>query len=78
VNLLGYTPDEALSAATLLGGELMGMGDELGQVKQGFLADLLLVDGDPTQDVTILQDRKRLRAIMKDGRFHKDPALAGL
>jgi imidazolonepropionase-like amidohydrolase len=78
VNLLGYTPDEALSAATLLGGELMGMGDELGQVKQGFLADLLLVDGDPTQDVTILQDRKRLRAIMKDGRFHKDPALAAL
>ncbi|GAB3464891.1 amidohydrolase family protein [Massilia terrae] len=78
VKLFGYTPQEALSAATLLGGELMGMGDELGQVKQGFLADLLLVDGDPTADVAILQDRKRLRAIMKDGRFHKDPALAAL
>lgn len=78
VQHLGYTPTEALSAATLLGGELMGMGDELGQVKQGFLADLLLVDGDPTQDVRLLQDRQRLRAIMKDGRFHKDPALAGL
>jgi imidazolonepropionase-like amidohydrolase len=56
----------------------MGMGDELGQVKPGFLADLLLVDGDPTADVRILQDRERLRGIMKDGRFHKDPALAGL
>jgi imidazolonepropionase-like amidohydrolase len=56
----------------------MGMGDELGQVKAGFLADLLLVDGDPTADVTVLQDRQRLRAIMKDGRFHKDPALAEL
>lgn len=78
VKLFGYTPQEALSAATLLGGELMGMGDELGQVKQGFLADLLLVDGDPTADVAMLQDRKRLRAIMKDGRFHKDPALAAL
>lgn len=76
VRLFGYTPAEALSAATLLGGEMMGMGDELGQVKPGFLADLLLVDGDPTRDVTVLQDRKRLSAIMKDGRFHKDPALA--
>ena len=78
VQHFGYTPAEALSAATLLGGELMGMGGELGQVKPGFLADLLLVDGDPTRDVTVLQDRQRLRAIMKDGRFHKDPALAAL
>jgi imidazolonepropionase-like amidohydrolase len=76
VQHFGYTPEEALSAATLLGGELMGM--ELGQVKPGFLADLLLVDGDPVGDVKVLQDRQRLRAIMKDGRFHKDPALAGL
>ncbi|MBB3221888.1 amidohydrolase family protein [Pseudoduganella umbonata] len=78
VEHFGYSPEEVLSAATLLGGELMGMGDELGQVKPGFLADLLLVDGDPVADVRVLQDRKRLRAIMKDGRFHKDPALAGL
>jgi imidazolonepropionase-like amidohydrolase len=72
VRHFGYTPAEALAAATSLGGELMGMGEELGQVKPGFLADLLLVDGDPTQDVTILQDKQRLRAIMKDGAFHKD------
>jgi imidazolonepropionase-like amidohydrolase len=78
VQHFGYSAEEALSAATLLGGELMGMGDELGQVKPGFLADLLLVDGDPTADVTVLQNRQRLRAIMKDGRFHKDPALAAL
>ncbi|VXB96738.1 amidohydrolase family protein [Massilia sp. 9I] len=78
VRHFGYSAEEALSAATLLGGELMGMGDELGQVKPGFLADLLLVDGDPAADVTVLQDRGRLRAIMKDGRFHKDPALADL
>ena len=47
--------------------------DELGQVKQGPLADLLLVDGDPLADVDILQDRDRLLAIMKDGVFHKEP-----
>jgi imidazolonepropionase-like amidohydrolase len=78
VQHFGFTPVEALSAATMLGGELMGMGGELGQVRQGFLADLLLVDGDPTADVRVLQDRQRLDGIMKDGRFHKDPALAEL
>jgi imidazolonepropionase-like amidohydrolase len=74
VKLFGYTPREALSAATRLGGELMGMGGDLGLVKPGYLADILLVDGDPTEDVTILQDRARLTAIMKDGAFHKAPA----
>jgi len=71
VELLGYTPTEALVAATKLGGELMGRGDLLGQVKAGYLADLLLVDGDPTRDVRVMQDHSRLLTIMKDGKFHK-------
>ncbi len=73
VTQLGFTPAEALVAATKWGGELMGMGDELGLVKEGYLADLLLVAGDPTKDVTLLQDKDRLLAIMKDGKFHKPP-----
>ena len=76
VNLFGFTPLEAITAATRLGGELMMRGEELGQVRPGFLADLLLVDGDPAVDVSILQDRDRLLAIMQDGRFHKAPAAA--
>ena len=40
---------------------------ERGQVRPGFLADLLLVDGDPLKDVRVLQDRKRLAVIMKGG-----------
>jgi imidazolonepropionase-like amidohydrolase len=74
VRHLGYTPLEALVAATKLGGELMGMEQELGQIRPGYLADLLLVVGDPTQDVRVLQDKQNLRAIMKDGKFHKAPA----
>ncbi|MGQ7814387.1 amidohydrolase family protein [Metapseudomonas furukawaii] len=73
VRHFGYTPGEVLHAATALGGEIMGMGHELGQLRQGFLADLLLVDGDPTEDVRILQDKNRLLAIMKDGAFYKAP-----
>lgn len=76
VRHFGYTPTEALMAATRLGGQIMGMENELGQIKVGFLADLLLVDGDPTRDVAILQDKGRLLAIMKGGRLHK--ALVGL
>jgi imidazolonepropionase-like amidohydrolase len=74
VELLGFTPMEAIVGATRWGGEIMGMGDELGQVREGFLADLLLVDGDPLTDLRILEDRARLIAIMKDGAFHKRPS----
>ena len=71
--MLGFSPMEAILAATKYGGEIMGMGNELGMIKEGYLADLLLVDGDPIADVRILQDKNRLLAIMKDGKFHKAP-----
>ena len=71
VKLLGFSPMDAIVSATKLGGELMLRGHDLGQVRPGYLADLLLVDGDPLADVSILQDRSRLVAIMKDGVFFK-------
>ena len=73
VDFLGFTPMETLVAATRMGGEIMGLGHELGQVKPGYLADLLLVDGDPLTDIKRLQDRDALLAIMRDGRLHKAP-----
>jgi imidazolonepropionase-like amidohydrolase len=76
VNLLGFTPMQAIQAATRLGGQLMGRPDDLGCVAPGYLADLLLVDGDPLADIRILQDAGKLLAIMKGGRFHKLPAIA--
>lgn len=74
VRLFGYSPAEALMAATKWGGELMGMSD-LGLVREGYLADLLLVKGDPTQDIKLLQDRDNLLMIMQDGGYHKAPHL---
>lgn len=71
VEHFGYTPAEALVAATKLGGELMDL--PVGQVKEGYLADLLLVDGDPTENVAILQNKDRLVMIMKDGALYKAP-----
>jgi imidazolonepropionase-like amidohydrolase len=73
VNLLGFSPMEAIVAATRMGGEIMNRPGELGLLKAGYLADLILVDGDPLADIRILQDRDRILAIMKDGEFHKRP-----
>jgi imidazolonepropionase-like amidohydrolase len=74
VKLLGFTPMEAILSATTQGGEIMGQPGELGKVQAGYLADLILIDGDPLSDIAILQDRNRLKAIMKGGAFHKEPA----
>ena len=74
VNYLNFTPMEAIVAATKYGGQIMMMGDELGLIKEKYLADLLIVDGDPVQDVSILQDASRLLGIMKDGNFHNRPS----
>ena len=67
VELLGFSAMEAILAATKFGGQMMMMDEELGQVRSGYLADLLLVHGDPLKDVRILQDKRRLLAVMKDG-----------
>jgi imidazolonepropionase-like amidohydrolase len=75
VDLLGFSPMEAIIAATKYGGEIMGMGNDLGMIKPGYLADMLLVDGDPVANVRILQEKNRLLAIMKEGEFHKAPRM---
>jgi imidazolonepropionase-like amidohydrolase len=75
VKYLGMTPMEAIVSCTRWGGQMMMKGNELGEIKEGYLADLLLVDGDPLSNLAILQDRKRLLAIMKDGMFHKEPEI---
>jgi imidazolonepropionase-like amidohydrolase len=71
VRLFGFSPVEALHAATAVGGELLDRSEEIGKVAPGYLADLLVVRGDPTEDVTLLEDKDNLLAIMKDGVFHK-------
>jgi len=76
VKYLGMTPMEAIRSATLYGGQIMMKPDELGIIKDGYLADVLLVDGDPLANLSILRDPKRLLAVMKDGVFVKSPEIA--
>jgi imidazolonepropionase-like amidohydrolase len=74
VTEFGYGPAEVLKAMTQYGGQMMGMPNELGLVKEGYLADLILVDGDPTRDIRLLQDRDHIKAIMQEGSFRKREA----
>jgi imidazolonepropionase-like amidohydrolase len=76
VKYLGFTPAEAIRCATEYGGQIMMKPKELGLVRDGYLADLLLVDGDPLANISILRDPKRILAVMKDGVFAKAPEIA--
>ena len=68
VDVIGYTPLEAITCATRSGAELMRMDDRFGTLRPGKLADLVVVNGDPLRDITVLQDRGRL-SVMQGGRF---------
>jgi imidazolonepropionase-like amidohydrolase len=72
VDLLGFSPSEALQCGTRIGGQVMGLGKELGEVKEGYLADLLLVDGNPLKDLDLVVHEKNLHVIMKEGSLYKD------
>lgn len=71
VNLLGFTPHEAIIAATAGVAKLMRRPEELGKIQPGFFADCVLVDGNPLDDIRILQDHSKLKIICINGKVHK-------
>lgn len=68
VKYLGLTPLEAIKCATQYGALVLRMKDQVGVIAPGRLADLIVVDGDPARDVTVLGQRDRLRMVMLGGR----------
>ncbi len=75
VKYVGMSPMEALLSATAWGGPMMRMGKTIGYIREGCLADILLIDGDPLTDITVLQHKERILAVMKDGEFHRAPPM---
>lgn len=71
VTRLGFTPAEALHAATAVGARCMPRGETLGTIEVGKQADFIVVDGSPLDNIRILQDRDRLQAVYKGGELMK-------
>ncbi len=75
-----YTTAELLKMATAANGELLGLSGprnpypgKLGIVEEGALADLLLVDGNPIENIRLIEDpAKNFVVIMKDGKIYKN------
>jgi len=67
----GYSPMEAITAGTRIGSEVMGMEAEIGTVEAGKLADLIVVEGNPLEDIHILQDENKIKWVMKGGEILK-------
>ena len=67
----GMSPRQAIAAGTGMAARCIGLGDEVGVLREGMLADLLLVDGDPLQDVRMLEDSSRIHLVMLGGQIVK-------
>jgi imidazolonepropionase-like amidohydrolase len=67
----GFSPMEAIVAATKTASELMQMESEIGTVEEGKLADLIVVDGNPLEDIRILQDQSKIILVLKGGQILK-------
>jgi imidazolonepropionase-like amidohydrolase len=64
---VGFTPLETIMCATKTGAELMGRGDEFGTLEAGKLADILVIEGDVIEDISLLEDRSNILAVMQGG-----------
>ncbi|MBI2853384.1 MAG: amidohydrolase family protein [Chloroflexi bacterium] len=69
VSLCGFTPMDAIVAATKHGAMACFMESQTGTVESGKLADIILIDGNPLVDIKVLQDPKRIRMVMLEGRI---------
>jgi imidazolonepropionase-like amidohydrolase len=65
----GMTPMQAILSATKTAAECLRIDDRTGTIERGKWADILVVDGDPLEDITILQNKENIRVVMKDGKI---------
>jgi imidazolonepropionase-like amidohydrolase len=69
VDVLDMTPLEAITAATKHGAEVCSIGDKVGTVEKGKLADLLVVKRDPASNIDVLLEKKNIKYVIKEGVF---------
>jgi len=64
----GFKPLDAIASATRNGARACGLETQIGTLEKGKLADLIIVDGDPIKDIKILQEKSKIRLVMKEGK----------
>ena len=65
----GMSPEQAIVSATSLAAEALGLDHELGVIRKGYLADLIVLDGDPLEDIETIDS---IRLVMKDGCIYRN------
>jgi len=65
----GMIPMEAILTATRNAAEAIGLDREIGTLEAGKLADIIAVEGNPLKDIRVLQDRKKIQMVMKEGKI---------
>jgi imidazolonepropionase-like amidohydrolase len=68
----GMSPMDAIVASTKTASECIHMQADVGTLEEGKFADLLIIDGDPLDDIGILQNKARMPLVMQGGRIHRN------
>jgi imidazolonepropionase-like amidohydrolase len=63
---LGISNSDALSFSTADAADLMGLADR-GKISEGYIADLLIVSGNPVEDISVVANQKNHRSVIKNG-----------
>jgi imidazolonepropionase-like amidohydrolase len=69
VKYTDYTPLEVITAATKHGAMACFLGDKTGTIEAGKFADIIVVDGNPLEDIKILQDKDKIKMVMLEGKI---------
>jgi imidazolonepropionase-like amidohydrolase len=64
----GFSPMDAIEAGTRIAAQVLGMENQLGTIEEGKLADLVLIEGNPLEDIEILLKRELIRLVIKGGK----------
>jgi imidazolonepropionase-like amidohydrolase len=58
---------DAIVASTAINAEACGLEDRIGTIEKGKIADILIIDGNPLEDITLLQNQDRIKMVVKEG-----------
>jgi imidazolonepropionase-like amidohydrolase len=67
VKKAGLTPMEAIVCATKTNSEVLGLENDIGTLEDGKLADIIIVEGDPLSDISVLRDKKKIAGVYIGG-----------